>query len=115
MTKRLIFRETICLYQPDSCSPVLLMIISMSITVCAYLICSQHVQVPVPSPKANEVLLKLEATSLNPVDWKIQKGMIRPFLPRKFPCIPGILFAFKNNMLRVSCPAWLFKGLDNLS
>lgn len=49
----------------------------------------QHVQVPVPSPKSNEVLLKLEATSLNPVDWKIQKGMIRPFLPRKFPCIPG--------------------------
>lgn len=52
-------------------------------------ICSQHVQVPVPTPKSNEVCLKLEATSLNPVDWKIQKGMIRPFLPRKFPCIPA--------------------------
>lgn len=49
----------------------------------------KHVQVPVPSPKDNEVLLKLEATSINPVDWKIQKGMIRPFLPRKFPCIPA--------------------------
>ncbi|KAG2314604.1 hypothetical protein Bca52824_017726 [Brassica carinata] len=61
----------------------------------------KHVQVPVPSPKDNEVLLKLEATSLNPVDWKIQKGMIRPFLPRKFPCIPGILFTFKNYLLRV--------------
>ncbi|KAL0854122.1 hypothetical protein Bca101_059274 [Brassica carinata] len=52
----------------------------------------KHVQVPVPSPKDNEVLLKLEATSLNPVDWKIQKGMIRPFLPRKFPCIPGVKY-----------------------
>uniref|UniRef100_A0A1J3JW46 Putative quinone-oxidoreductase-like protein, chloroplastic n=1 Tax=Noccaea caerulescens TaxID=107243 RepID=A0A1J3JW46_NOCCA len=49
----------------------------------------KHVQVPIPSPKSNEVLLKLEATSINPVDWKIQKGMIRPFLPRKFPCIPA--------------------------
>ncbi|CAH8276991.1 unnamed protein product [Arabidopsis lyrata] len=49
----------------------------------------KHVQVPVPTPKSNEVCLKLEATSLNPVDWKIQKGMIRPFLPRKFPCIPA--------------------------
>ncbi|KFK38785.1 hypothetical protein AALP_AA3G160300 [Arabis alpina] len=49
----------------------------------------KHVQVPVPSPKSNEVLLKIEATSLNPADWKIQKGMIRPFLPCKFPCIPA--------------------------
>ncbi|XP_010550902.1 PREDICTED: putative quinone-oxidoreductase homolog, chloroplastic [Tarenaya hassleriana] len=49
----------------------------------------KHVQVPVPSPKTDEVLLKLEATSLNPVDWKIQKGLLRPFLPRKFPCIPA--------------------------
>jgi hypothetical protein len=31
----------------------------------------------------------LEATSINPVDWKIQKGLLRPILlPRKFPHIP---------------------------
>ncbi|KAI3926673.1 hypothetical protein MKW92_036306 [Papaver armeniacum] len=49
----------------------------------------KHVEVPVPSPKKDEVLLKLEATSKNPVDWKIQKGVLRPILPRKFPYIPG--------------------------
>ncbi|XP_068655406.1 chloroplast envelope quinone oxidoreductase homolog [Aristolochia californica] len=49
----------------------------------------KHVQVPVPSPKKDEVLLKVEAATLNAVDWKIQKGMIRPFLPRKFPFIPA--------------------------
>jgi NADPH:quinone reductase-like Zn-dependent oxidoreductase len=49
----------------------------------------QHVEVPVPTPKKNEVLLKAEAVSLNPFDWKVQKGMLRPFLPRKFPHIPG--------------------------
>lgn len=49
----------------------------------------QHVEVPVPAPKKDEVLLKLEATSINPVDWKIQKGMIRPLLPPKFPFIPS--------------------------
>ncbi|XVF72309.1 hypothetical protein PTKIN_Ptkin12aG0110600 [Pterospermum kingtungense] len=49
----------------------------------------KHVEVPIPSPNQDEVLLKVEATSLNPVDWKIQKGMLRPFLPRKFPYIPG--------------------------
>jgi len=48
----------------------------------------KHVEVPVPSPKKGEVLLKLEAASINPIDWKIQKGMVRPFLPRKFPFIP---------------------------
>lgn len=49
----------------------------------------QHVETPVPTPKNDEVLLKLEAASINPIDWKIQKGMVRPFLPRKFPFIPG--------------------------
>ncbi|KAH1130850.1 hypothetical protein J1N35_002228 [Gossypium stocksii] len=49
----------------------------------------KHVEVPIPTPNQGEILLKLEATSLNPVDWKIQKGMLRPFLPRKFPYIPA--------------------------
>ncbi|XP_050205148.1 chloroplast envelope quinone oxidoreductase homolog [Mercurialis annua] len=49
----------------------------------------KHVEVPVPSPKKDEVLIKLEATSLNPVDWKMQSGMLRPFLPPKFPYIPA--------------------------
>ncbi|XP_022727835.1 chloroplast envelope quinone oxidoreductase homolog [Durio zibethinus] len=49
----------------------------------------KHVEVPIPTPNQDELLLKLEATSLNPIDWKMQKGMLRPFLPLKFPHIPG--------------------------
>ncbi|XVE72704.1 hypothetical protein DITRI_Ditri11bG0060500 [Diplodiscus trichospermus] len=49
----------------------------------------KHVEVSIPIPKQDEVLLKLEATSLNPIDWKIQKGVVWPFLPRRFPHIPG--------------------------
>ncbi|XP_073271718.1 chloroplast envelope quinone oxidoreductase homolog [Primulina huaijiensis] len=49
----------------------------------------KHVEVPVPTPGKSEVLLKLEATSLNPVDWKTQKGMLRPLFPGKFPFIPA--------------------------
>lgn len=49
----------------------------------------KHVEIPVPTPKTNEVLLKLEAASINPVDWKIQKGDLRAiFMPRKFPHTP---------------------------
>ena len=28
---------------------------------------------PVPQPDANEVLIRVEAAALNPIDWKIQK------------------------------------------
>ncbi|XP_015691919.2 quinone-oxidoreductase QR1, chloroplastic-like [Oryza brachyantha] len=48
----------------------------------------KHVKIPVPSVKKHEVLIKVEAASINPVDWIIQKGMLRPFLP-KFPFIPA--------------------------
>ncbi|XP_021736912.1 quinone-oxidoreductase homolog, chloroplastic-like [Chenopodium quinoa] len=49
----------------------------------------KRVKVAVPDPKADEVLLKVEAASLNAFDWKIQEGIPRPILPRKFPYIPG--------------------------
>uniref|UniRef100_A0A803PFY2 Alcohol dehydrogenase-like C-terminal domain-containing protein n=1 Tax=Cannabis sativa TaxID=3483 RepID=A0A803PFY2_CANSA len=45
----------------------------------------KHVEIPIPVPKKNEVLVKVEALALNPVDWKIQTGMLRPIYPHKFP------------------------------
>jgi NADPH:quinone reductase-like Zn-dependent oxidoreductase len=53
------------------------------------LVLFQYVDIPVPSPKKDEVLIKIEAASINPADWNIQKGLLRPFVP-KFPFIPGI-------------------------
>lgn len=47
----------------------------------------KHEEIPVPSLKKDEVLIKVEAASINPADWRIQKGMLRPFLP-KLPFIP---------------------------
>lgn len=34
----------------------------------------QERQVPKPVVKCNEVLIRIHATSVNPVDWKIRKG-----------------------------------------
>ncbi|KAJ0969165.1 hypothetical protein J5N97_022042 [Dioscorea zingiberensis] len=50
----------------------------------------KHVEIPIPSPKKDEILLKLDAVAINPIDWKIQKGMLRPLMPPKFPFIPVV-------------------------
>ncbi|KAJ4790982.1 hypothetical protein LUZ62_042228 [Rhynchospora pubera] len=47
----------------------------------------KKVEIPVPVPKKGEILAKVEAVSVNPVDCRIQNGIMRPFLP-KFPCVP---------------------------
>jgi NADPH:quinone reductase-like Zn-dependent oxidoreductase len=50
----------------------------------------QHVEIPVPVPAKDQVLVKVEAASVNPVDWKvIQAGVFKLFLPPKLPYIPG--------------------------
>ncbi|KAF8694922.1 hypothetical protein HU200_038026 [Digitaria exilis] len=49
----------------------------------------KHAEVPIPSPGKGEVLIRMEATSLNVVDWRFQKGVARPVMPRKFPFVSG--------------------------
>jgi NADPH:quinone reductase-like Zn-dependent oxidoreductase len=45
--------------------------------------------VPIPEPQANEVLIELAYTSVNPVDWKIREGLLQHVLPHHFPIILG--------------------------
>lgn len=44
-----------------------------------------------PMPRANpdEVLIQVEYSGVNPVDWKIEEGMFKNFLPYEFPIILG--------------------------
>ncbi|KAI3968870.1 hypothetical protein MKX01_029020 [Papaver californicum] len=41
-----------------------------------------------PKPKKDEVLVKVEASCPNPIDYKLQGGIARPFMPKKFPYMP---------------------------
>lgn len=58
----------------------------------------QHVELPVPKPKKDEVLVKVEACSINPIDWKVQKGFMKPLLPFKFPHVPGELLSLISSL-----------------
>ena len=44
---------------------------------------------PTPTAQQGEVLIELEYTSVNPVDWKICEGLLKNRLPHAFPLIPG--------------------------
>ncbi|KAK1568591.1 hypothetical protein Q3G72_026315 [Acer saccharum] len=72
----------------------------------------KHVHVSIPTPNKDEVLMKLEAISLNPVDWKMQKGTFRPLLPYKFPFIPATDVA--GEVLGVGSDVKNFKAGDKV-
>jgi NADPH:quinone reductase-like Zn-dependent oxidoreductase len=44
---------------------------------------------PKPEPAEDEVLIRVHAAAVNPVDWKIREGMLKDMLGHKFPLILG--------------------------
>jgi NADPH:quinone reductase-like Zn-dependent oxidoreductase len=42
-----------------------------------------------PVPAAGEVLVRVHASGVNPVDWKLITGMLKDFMPLPFPFYPG--------------------------
>ncbi len=49
----------------------------------------RYEEVPTPIPGAGEVLVKLAATSVNPIDWKIRRGDRKSAVALQFPVILG--------------------------
>lgn len=46
-------------------------------------------EVPIPVAAAGEVLVKLSATSVNPIDYKIRRGDMKGRMPLEFPAVLG--------------------------
>jgi NADPH:quinone reductase-like Zn-dependent oxidoreductase len=49
----------------------------------------KYEEVEVPTPGEGEVLLRVAAAGVNPVDWKVVRGYLNSAIPAKMPFVPG--------------------------
>src|SRR5712692_10071764 len=50
-------------------------------------------QISCPEPQLGEALVRVHATGVLPIEWKIRQGAFHAFNPASFPYIPGSAFA----------------------
>lgn len=48
-----------------------------------------HEDAPVPEIGSDEILVKVQAAGVNPIDWKVREGYAKDFLRHRLPLIPG--------------------------
>ena len=44
---------------------------------------------PMPDPSKTQVLVRVHATSVNPIDWQLASGQYRWLVPTRMPAVPG--------------------------
>lgn len=72
----------------------------------------QYADVAVPQIKSNQMLVKVHATSVNPIDWKIRQGMLKFLTGNNFPMILG--FDVSGEVMEVGDRVTQFKRNDRI-
>ena len=68
--------------------------------------------VPSPSIRSNEALVRVRAAGVNPFDWKFREGYFKDWMPARFPLTLGVDFA--GEIAQVGKDVRDFKVGDNL-
>ncbi len=74
---------------------------------------------PRPHPGAGEVLVRIHAAGINPVDWKIREGQLKTLLPHTFPLVlgwdlSGVVEALGSGLTRLKLGDEVFSRPDIL-
>jgi len=69
-------------------------------------------ELPVPRPTASQLLVRVAASSVNPIDWKVHSGQYRWLMPVKFPSTPG--FDLAGEVIEVGAKVTNFKPGDRI-
>lgn len=69
-------------------------------------------EVALPQPAPSQLLVRVIATSVNPIDWKLHNGDYRWIMPVKFPSIPG--FDVAGEVVKTSAQTTQFKAGDRV-
>jgi len=72
----------------------------------------QYEDVEQPKIKPSQLLVKVHASTVNPIDWKIRKGMLRLITGNKFPIILG--FDLSGEVVEVGSGVTRFKPGDQV-
>ncbi|MEO1763959.1 MAG: NAD(P)-dependent alcohol dehydrogenase, partial [Cyanobacteria bacterium J06629_18] len=72
----------------------------------------RYEEVEAPKIKPDELLVKVHAAGVNPIDWKIRKGMLKVISGNKFPMILG--FDLAGEVLEVGSQVENFRVRDEI-
>lgn len=72
----------------------------------------QYTEVEKPQIKPEQMLVRVYASSVNPIDWKIRKGMLKILTGNKFPMILG--FDVSGEVVEVGTQVTQFKPGDSI-
>lgn len=70
----------------------------------------EYTEVEKPQIKPNQMLVKVHASSINPIDWKIRKGMLKILTGKQFPMVLG--FDVSGEVVEVGNQVIQFKPGD---